>query len=113
MLLLVTMVAVVAVETTLYALAVAATVLWLLSDESSYVNGQNVIISGGIDLSVGTVMMAATIMAADNTRLMPIIRSLMGVLRCLLRGGRPASPGSSSRRGGARPEPVPGRRVGW
>jgi NAD(P)-dependent dehydrogenase (short-subunit alcohol dehydrogenase family) len=27
---------------------VAATVLWLLSDESSYVNGHNVIVSGGI-----------------------------------------------------------------
>lgn len=27
---------------------VAATVVWLLSDESSYITGQNVIISGGI-----------------------------------------------------------------
>ena len=27
---------------------VAATVLWLLSDESSYLTGQNLVISGGI-----------------------------------------------------------------
>ena len=27
---------------------VAATVLWLLSDEASYVSGHNVIVSGGI-----------------------------------------------------------------